>query len=81
MRPMHKKLYRDLKNFKVRGLLVILLVTISVALFGSLVLLKDNSNSARDNTYHTLDYEDVAVRTLNLLPNQNVSQSLASVPN
>ena len=76
MKTMHKMLIRDLWNFKIRGLLVISLVAISVALFGSLVLLQTNVYAARDNTYRSLNYEDIAVRTLAFLPEQNLKQNL-----
>ncbi|MHA2052374.1 MAG: ABC transporter permease [Candidatus Hodarchaeales archaeon] len=73
MRFLQKKIWREIKNSKMRSFLVILSVSLSIALYGSLDLLEVNVQNSRTHTYTEYSYEDAAFRVIGYAQNKSFS--------
>ena len=76
-----KKLFRELLHHKIRSIVIILLIAMSIAFYSGMVLLKDNVLASLDKTYEELHYEDVAFRVLGYAPQDNFTDLADSIPN
>ncbi len=68
-----KKLFRELREMKLRSIIIILSIAMSIAFYGGLLLLKQNVQESLDQTYETLHYEHAAFRSYNYFYPENIS--------
>jgi putative ABC transport system permease protein len=73
LKVLTRKVWREIWRSKIRSSLIILSVSLSIALYGSLDLLEDNVQSSRTKTYTKCSYEDAAFRTIGFASRKSFS--------